>query len=275
MPSIKPSTGRILKFMFLLLAGFAGQSHAQETSKSEPIATDRPDYVESAQVVGRGRFQFETGLTYDRSRQDGLKTTNFTTPVLFRFGTGDTWEFRLETDGFARSKTQMTGLPSTSDSGFSDISLGTKWLMQDGDEASGRPAIAWLVHADLETGSAAFRGQGVRPSFRMVAEWELPGDVSVGLMPGIVLEKNSAGKRYNMGILALTASRPLAENWRGFVELSAQQIQSKANGGNVSTFDTGVSHLLFNDIQIDAWISKGLTKAAPTIAAGVGFAIRF
>lgn len=78
-----------------------------------------------------------------------------------------------------------------------------------------------------------------------------------------------------MGILAITASRPLAENWRGFVELSGQQIQSKANGGNVTTFDMGVTHLISNDIQVDAWISKGLTKVSPTIAAGVGFAIRF
>ncbi len=271
----KLSVGTSLKTLCALLATLTMQVHAQDASKVEPIATDRPDFVESGQVVGRGRFQFETGISYDRSKQDGVKTTTFSSPALFRFGMGETWELRLETDGFVRSKTQPVGLASFSDNGFADISLGTKWQMQDSDEATGRPAIAWLLHADVDSGSAAFRGQGVRPSLRMVAEWELPGDVSVGLMPGIVLEKNNLGKRYNMGILAITASRPLAQDWRGFIELSGQQIRSKANGGNVSTFDMGLSHLISNDIQVDAWISKGLTKAASSVAAGIGFAIRF
>jgi len=266
---------RVFHCVLALAASTPSLVCAQESGKSDPIATDRPDFVESGQVVGRGRFQFESGLSYDRSKQDGIKTNGFNTPALFRFGVADTWELRLETDGFIRAKTEMAGFPSTSQSGFGDIALGTKWQMQEADEKSGRPAIAWLLHADLETGSNEFKGQGVRPSLRMVAEWELPGDVSVGIMPGIVLEKNADGKRYNMGILAITASRPLAEGWRGFIELSGQQIQSKSNGGNVTTFDMGVTHLLSNDVQVDAWISKGLTKAAPTVAAGVGFAIRF
>lgn len=166
---------------------------AQENSKSEPLATDRPDFVESGQVVGKGRFQFETGISYDRSKQDGVKASNYNTPALFRFGVGETWELRLETDGYTRARAQATGFPSTSEGGFSDIALGTKWQMQEGDDATGRPAIAWLLHADLDTGSAPFRGQGVRPSLRMVAEWELPGDVSVGLMPGIAMEKMPKG----------------------------------------------------------------------------------
>lgn len=265
----------VFYFVMLAAASTSSLAYAQEATKSEPIATDRPDFVESGQVVGRGRFQFETGLSFDRNKQDGVKVNGMNTPALFRLGVADTWELRLETDGFMRARTEAPGVLSTTQNGFGDLSLGTKWQMQDSDEATGRPAIAWLLHADLETGSSAFKGQGVRPSLRMVAEWELPGDVSVGIMPGIVLEKNAEGKRYNMGILAITASRPLAEGWRGFIELSGQQIQSKANGGNVTTFDTGVSHLISNDIQVDAWISKGLTKAAPSIAGGIGFAIRF
>ncbi len=275
MPLIPVQTTKFISCLVFAGSVISTPVFAQDNAKSEPLATDRPDFVESGQVVGRGRFQFETGISYDRSKQDGVRVSNYNTPALFRFGVGETWELRLETDGYVRARAQATGFPSMSESGFSDISLGTKWQMQEADEATGRPAIAWLLHADLDTGSAPFRGQGVRPSLRMVAEWELPGDVAVGLMPGIAMEKNAEGKRYTMGILAITASRPLAENWRGFVELSGQQIQSKANGGNVTTFDMGVTHLISNDIQVDAWISKGLTKASPTIAAGVGFAIRF
>jgi len=246
---------------------------AQET-KSEPIATDRPDFVESGQVVGKGRFQFETGFNYDRSKMDGFTVKTLSNSSLFRFGVGETWEFRIETDGFIRSSSVGAG-SSNSQNGFGDTALGFKWQMQDSDEKTGRPAIAWLVHADMASGSKEFRGQGTRPSLRAVFEWELADDASFGIMPGVVLNRNDSGNRYNMGILAATYSRPLGEGLRGFIELSGQQLQSRANGGNVSTFDMGLSHLVSNDVQVDAWISKGLSSAAPRLAAGVGLAIRF
>lgn len=266
---------RSMGAMSIALLALSGVSaYAQETSKSEPIATDRPDFVESGQVVGKGRFQFETGLNFDRSKVDGVTLKSLSNSALLRFGIADTLEFRIETDGFIRATASGFG-SSLSQNGFGDTALGVKWQMQDSDEASGRPAIAWLIHADMASGSKEFRGQGTRPSVRAVFEWELADDASFGIMPGIMLNRNDDGKRYTMGILAATYSRPLTDGWRGFVELSGQQIQSRANGGNVTTFDFGVSHLISNDVQVDAWVSKGLSKAAPDIAAGVGFAIRF
>ena len=78
----------------LLACTFA---HAEES-----IATDRPDFVESSDVVGAGRFQLETGVTTDRRAQDGITLRTLTTPTLFRLGTGATTELRLETDGYTR-----------------------------------------------------------------------------------------------------------------------------------------------------------------------------
>ncbi|TXI96279.1 MAG: transporter [Burkholderiaceae bacterium] len=181
---------------------FATSAMAQE-AKTEPIATDRPDFVESGQVVGKGRFQFETGFNYDRSKADGITAKSLSNSALLRFGFGETWEFRIETDGFIRATTSGLGV-SNSQNGFGDTALGFKWQMQDGDDASGRPAIAWLVHADMASGSKEFRGQGTRPSVRAVFEWDLADDASFGIMPGIMLNRNDAGKRYNMGILAAT-----------------------------------------------------------------------
>ena len=69
------------------------------------IATDRPDFVESSDVVGPGRFQLETGLTTDRRAQAGVTVRTLTTPTLFRYGIGDTLELRLETEGYTRERT--------------------------------------------------------------------------------------------------------------------------------------------------------------------------
>lgn len=182
----------------LLALCLATAAHADE-----PISADRPDFVESSSVVGKGRFQLETGFNSEHHKADGVKERATSTPTLLRFGLSDSLEFRVSSDGFSRLRSEdtTTGI-TTRERGYSDLNIGIKWNTHEGDAASNTPAMAWLLHADLETGSRAFRGDGVRPSLRFVAEWDLPNDWSVGVMPGIFAEKNEDGDRY------VGASRP-------------------------------------------------------------------
>ncbi len=39
-------------------------------ASEDPIVTDRPDFTESGLVVGKGRTQVESGLTFERFRPD-------------------------------------------------------------------------------------------------------------------------------------------------------------------------------------------------------------
>src|SRR4051794_5657264 len=157
----------------------------------EPLVTDRPDFVESSMVVDRGHWQLETSFASQLDKDAaGTRVRALTTPTLLRFGVRERLELRVETDGWTRVTTQPAGAAAARETGFSDVSLGVKWHQQDGDEASHRPSIAWLVHADIDSGSGAFRGQGVRPSLRMVAEWELPHDWSLGVMPGVFADRD-------------------------------------------------------------------------------------
>ena len=240
----------------------------------EAIATDRPDFVESSDVVGKGRVQIETSLAWERDRQAGLRSWERSTPSLLRIGIADTWELRFESDGALRSR-ETDGLTTDRSRGWSDLSVGLKWHQQDGNEEAGTPGMGWLFHVDGNTGSRAYRGQGLRPSLRFVAEWDLPQGFSLGLMPGIYLDRNDEGKRFTGGILAVVLGKSLAEKLRGFVEVSGQQLASKGNGGNVITFDTGMAYLLSNDMQVDVALSRGLTKTTPDLSWTVGFSIRF
>lgn len=262
--------GRRVNF-WLVVGALAAQS---AVAAEESIATDRPDVVESSDVVGRGRFQIETSLAFERDTSAGTRTRVRSTPTLLRIGVSDTWELRLETDGRLRSTVDDVA-GRTSASGYADVALGFKWHMQDGDEAKGRPGIAWLVHFDVNSGSAPFRGQGVRPSVRMVAEWELPNDIGVGVMPGLIVDRNAEGKRFVGGILAAVASKSLTERLRGFAEVAATQLASTRNGGNVVTFDAGLAYLLTKDMQVDLAVARGLTKFTPDFAWTVGWSARF
>lgn len=146
----------------------------QVVRADDGIDTDRPDTVESSEVVGKGRFQIETSIASERNHADGAKTRTYTTPTLLRYGVADNWELRLETDGATWAQaTDDATLARHTERGFSDVSLGVKWHMQDGDEAGGRPSLGWLLHADVPSGTRAFHGSGVRPSLRFVAEWDL------------------------------------------------------------------------------------------------------
>ncbi len=242
----------------------------------EPISTDRPDFVESSDVMAAGRWQVETGLQSERTRDPGLELRTTTTPLLLRLGVGHALELRLETDGAIRTRSTDTATGATqSEHGTSDVSLGVKWRMRDGDEAQATPAIAWLVHVDVDSGSRAFRGQGLRPSLRVVAEWELPQDMSVGVMPGLLYDKDDDGRRFTSGLLAVTLSKALAPAWHAFAELAGEDLGARPHRQPLQFFDMGLTWLVTESLQLDTSVTRGLSSAAPDLAWGVGLSIRF
>jgi hypothetical protein len=241
----------------------------------DEISTDRPDFVESSLVVGRGAFQVETSLTGESDHRNGLHSRTTVTPTLLRFGVSDTVELRLETEGFTRITDRDAAGIATTTRGFADVAVGLKWHAADADEATGRPSMAWLVDADLPSGSSSLRGQGVRPALRFVAEWELPGDLSVGVMPGVFVDRDDQGQRYTAGLAAVTVGKDLGGPWRGFGEIAAQRIAPSRHGGSAVTFDFGVARALGADAQIDAAIALGLNRNTPDVLWTIGYSVRF
>jgi len=134
--------------------------------------------------------------------------------------------------------------------------------------------VAWLFHFDVPSGTPPFRGQGIRPSARVVGEWDL-GGVSLGVMPGVYVDHNDEHKRYVGGIFAATLGTSIADRLRGFIELSCHQLTSRKNGGNVVAFDGGLAYLITDQVQVDVAAAKGLSKAAPRQQWTVGLSVRY
>ncbi|WAC70994.1 transporter [Roseateles sp. SL47] len=240
----------------------------------EGIATDRPDFVESSDTVGKGRFQIETSVAFDRDKSNGVRSRAWSTPTLLRWGAWDNVELRLETDGAVRTRVSADGQTDKA-SGFADSSLGIKWHIADGAEDGSSPGMAWLFHVDAPSGSSEFKGEGWRPSARLTAEWDLPRDLSAGIMAGLYQERNSENRRYVGGILAATLGIPLKESWRAFVEVAGQSLTSNRNGGKVVTLDAGLTWQLSPDLQLDTAVFRGISKAAPDWSWTVGVSVRF
>lgn len=252
----------------ILLSGAA--LHAEET---DTIATDRPDFTESSNVVGKGRFQFETSVALDRNKANGIKDRTTSTPTLLRFGVSDTFELRVETDGrlVARSDNTGTGTRNT-ERGTADTSLGVKWHAFDAEGSM--PSVGVLAHVDLDSGSAAFRGDGLRPSLRVVAEWELPNDFSFGMMPGFIVDKNANGDRFVAGILGLVVGKAWTERFRTFVELAAPQLAGSGDGGSAAALNVGAAYLLSTTVQLDTALAKG-NKHTSDLSWTIGLSAKF
>ena len=232
----------------------------------DEIVTDRPGLVESSTTVAVGRWQLEAGSSWER--QGGQR--RHSTPLLLRAGLAEDWELRLETDGAVSQRGGGERI-----SGWADGALGLKWHWQDGDAASGRPGLAFLLHLDADSGSADFRGKGWRPSLRLTAEWELPADLSLGVIGGLCRDHNAAGQSYTGGIFGASLGWPLARDWRAYVELAGEQLAASRNGGKQASVGGGLTWLLSPRLQLDASLNRGLNRQTADRVWGLGLSLGF
>ena len=254
------------------LISFIALAMSATPSRSEEIATDRPDFVESSDVVGNRHLQIEMGSPFETTEGDGVEVSTFAMPVLLRYGISDSVELRLETDNFIRQTTKSAA-GTTTETGYADVALGAKWHFHDGAPGTWQPAMALLAHLDVDSGSPAFRGEGLRPSLRLVAEWELTAATSFGLMPGVIRDKVD-GERFWGGILAFTLGHQWTPRLRSFVEVAGQQLADERFGGNLVTYDAGFTFLVTESLQLDVSAAFGANSNTPDRQWGVGISQR-
>jgi hypothetical protein len=255
----------------VLLSCAAAPALAQE--KQEALVSDRPDLVETSEVVGKGRVQLETGVLVERERSADERGRTYTTPTLVRVGISDTVELRFESEGrtVEHSRDKDSGERSTN-AGYADTAIGFSWHVQDGQGM--RPSVAVLASADLPTGSKRVGGEGVRPSLRVVGEWDLPGELQLGVMPGLATENKDESGRYTYGIFGVVLEKAFSERLHGFAEVALPQIARSRHGGTQASFDIGAAYFLTNDLQIDTMFSRGLNHRSPYASFTVGLSVR-
>lgn len=271
MQEISASSRRAPCFAGLILAALAGV--ALPAQADDTINADRPDFADSSSTVGKGRFQVEMGVAGERRRDAQSSEHNSSTPLLLRYGVSEDLELRLDTDGRSVSRSDdLLSHTRQRSSGYADVSPGLKWHVQD--QRGALPAIGVLVHVDIDSGSPALRGKGKRPMLRLATEWDLPGDMSLGLMHGLVADRNDEGRHFGAAMFGAVLDKEWTARWRSFVELAAPRIARARNGGNVLTADVGSVYLLTPNCQVDVALMRGLNKNAPDLAWTVGLSFR-
>lgn len=261
--------------LFILLAALG--SVCSSVGATERIETDGPDFVESAEVVGKNRFQLETSVARTTNRTDTVKERTTTTPTLLRLGVSDTLELRLEGDGATRyvARDNATGETETI-TGTSDTAFGVKWKSHKKEDGTMKPSVAWILHVEPPSGSKAFRRTGTETSLRSAIAWDLPNGYSAGLMPGIKRDRNEDRSNHHWsGILGATVAKNFTDDFRIFVELAYEDIRRGRHGGPVGTANLGTVYMLNQDWLVGGRMEWAITQNTPDQGVVVFLAGRF
>jgi hypothetical protein len=247
----------------LALAAVLLSATAYAQTESRPdLVTDRPDFTESSEVVGRGLFQLEGGFSYEGDR--GVRSVAVP-GALLRLGVSPRVELRLGTDGFVSQRAGGIRV-----SGAGDMEVGAKIRLFD--QAAAGVDIAILPALSLPTGSDSQSSGGADPSVKVTWARSLPRDF--GLTGNLnVASMTDGGARFTQQAFSLSLGHPLLAGWGGFVETYGFSPMERGGGAGL-TLDGGLTRPVGANLQFDVEAGRGLTPEAPDWFVGFGVAIR-
>lgn len=240
---------------------------------SDAIVADRPDVAETSLTVGKLRFQIETSFEFTQDIEAGITTRRYSFPTLFRFGIIDPLELRLEGEWFIVET--ESGQPTHK--GFSDVAFGLKAHVLDAGP-KGIPSLGLLAMVLAPTGKAELSANAWIPVFKVLADWDMVYNLSLGVNVGVdVPERDAAGDKYAQFIYAVSFGyliHGLDDRLRTFVEV-AGIVPLKSNKDVITLLNAGLAYLLTPNMQIDGFVRVGLNAASPDTQGGIGYAVRF
>lgn len=238
----------------------------------------RVDFLDSSAVIGLGQWQFDPVfplLPGPHQRPVSRFASRFASLDL-PVNASQTMQLRAA----AASLADEVPLETANDRlrrlrGFSDVSLGAQWRVRGGD-AGWLPGVAWLADVETTMGSPAFRDRNVRPSLRATAQWTLPREMTLGVMPGVYRDRGADGRHYAAGVLAVTLGKAWTPRLQGFVELAGQCLSRAQADASLLNLDTGVAFVASKTLQVDMVVSRSLSgSASQQVRGGLSVSSRF
>jgi hypothetical protein len=253
-----------------------GYSLSNPTPSAElrELSTDRPDKTESPYTVDAGRVQVELDfISHTRDRSDGVRTeTVAVTPVNFKFGLTPNTDIQFVVEPYIRQTTSSKGELSRTD-GFGDVTIRLKRNLfgNDGDGA----ALAVMPSVKLPTSTGGIGNNAAEFGLIVPLALTLSERVGLGVMTEVDLLRQADGRSYAPSFInSATLAFSLADRLGLYTELFTERSTDRGAAW-VVTGNAGLTYAVSPDIQIDAGINKGLTRAADNINIFAGLSRRF
>lgn len=251
------SRGLSLPIAAWLLTALPAFPQTNDPEKEEMVV----DRLEASGItVPKGSLQVENGLEWTRQfgdwALDGTQTD-------LRLGIGGRTEVELDVpDYYLALGKRAIG------SGFGDLRLGMKQQLFETDSTI---QVGILPSISLPTGSDARSGHTADPELQIPISVE-PDDV---WSFGVVLSSSyltEDGRRLFVGGSELYVDRGIGKRFETFI---AHVGEYPRRGSASHAIEFGGAYLITPRQQIDSFIGLGLSRAAPGVFFGIGYAVRF
>ena len=237
------------------------------------FTSDRPTKSNSPITVDAGHFQYETDLiNYSHSNVGGSSRQYTAFDPVLKVGLTNSIDLELQFTGYnVINQPSSAGEPGQV-SGGGDLILRPKFNLF-GNEGGAAMALMPYVKfptASRSIGNGQFEGGVIAP-----VSYPLPLNFALSVMPEIDVLKNADddGHHFNFTQL-IEISHPIGSTLTVYGEFYSA-LGTDAHSPPVYTFDTAVSWLVTNNIQLDLGTNIGLNRNAPNLQAYAGLSQRF
>jgi hypothetical protein len=269
---------------FVLLIAASSASAADKTGYSwanptpvellRPMATDRPDATESPFTVDAGHLQIEMSFaqhTYDRHNPEhsDVRVSEWNiAPVNVRIGFTHDTELQIVVDNYLHvDERSASGGWRQRQSGWGDVTLRLKRNIVGND--GGETAIALMPFIKVPTNSGGVGNSHVEGGLIVPASVTIGGR-GFGVMTELDIVHDGDGYTA-VWLNTVTTGFELTESLGAFVELASET----GGGSHALSFNTGMTFAVNENVQLDAGINLGVTRAAPDVAAFAGISVRY
>jgi len=249
------------------------------TALMREMATDRPDKTESPITVDAGHFQIEMDLatfTHDKHNPDRdgktVRTWNLA-PINFKVGLLNNVDAQFIVQPHTYTRTSDPAADLTKQRGFNDFLVRVKWNLWGND--GGETAFGLMPYIKLPTNHDQLGNRSVEGGLIIPFAMELPAGWSLGAMPQFDIVRDTRSSGYHPEIVTtISFGRDIIGNLAGYAEFF-QSLSLERGAPWVATVDFGLTYALTKNIQLDAGINIGITRAADDWNPFVGVSWRF
>ncbi len=245
------------------------------------MSTDRPDKTESPYTVDAGHFQIEMDLvnySYDKhnpARDGTIVRTWGIAPVNLKVGLLNNLDVQLVLQPHTYVHTSDPAAGVSKQRGFGDLVTRLKWNLWGND--GGTTAFALMPYFKLPTNQDLLGNGNHSVEFGLIAPLavELPAGWGMGLMTQLDVVRDTASSGYHPEFVnTVTFSHDIVGDLGGYVEFFSS-VSTERGSSWVGSVDLGLTYALTKNIQLDAGINLGVTRAADDWNPFVGISWRF
>jgi len=242
---------------------------ADAQTPDPPFVVERPSFSTPPDIVGRGFWQVEAGVAWERDVPTGHDTvTTLTAPnAIVRVGVKRRLELRLATTGAV-----STAVRGTRDTSAADVELGVKY--QVASQAGLGMDVSLVPMVSLPAGGSA-SSRNADPSVIVTANRAMG---AAGLNLNLKWSAPSVGAAADTRARVLdwsaVLSFPVWGAWSAFAEGVATDVDTKG-AATEWVGNAGLGRQVGANLLIDVYGGVGLNDAAPDWTIGAGFGWRF